>query len=359
MQKVWYRKSVGCWYATFSEGGRQRQMKLLSGPNDRATKKLAEVKFLEELKVRPAAKRPSRRALAWITARDVLKGFLWFSKKNHEATTYAWYKNFFKTFAGRFGNVRVNQLAKKHVLRWIEVAGYNPTSANRAVGAIKAAFNWAVAEEHIPFNPIAHVKKPRGLTRDRILTIDERKLILASAKGLAFREYLAALTLTGARPGEVARVSKETVDLDRGIWIFTKHKTSKKTGKPRIIYLCPEALELTKKLLTDHPEGPIFRNSRGKPWTRNAIRIRFRNLRKKHPHLKGVIAYSYRSSFATDALEQGVPDATVATLLGHTNTATLHKFYARLSHKADHLKAAAAKATQGPKADATPPDTTA
>ncbi len=359
MQKVWYRKSVGCWYATFTENAGQSQLKLISGPNDRATKKLAEAKLLDELKLRPTAKKPSRKALAWITARDVLKGFLRFSKKNHEPTTYAWYKNFFKTFAGRFGNVRVNQLAKKHVLRWIEKAKYNATSANRAVGALKAAFNWAVAEEHIPVNPIAHVKKPRGLTRDRILTMDERGLILMSAKGQAFREYLAALTLTGARPGEVARVSKETVDLDRGIWIFTKHKTAKKTGKPRIIYLCPEALELTKKLLAEHPEGPIFRNSRGKPWTRNAIRIRFRNLRKKHPQLKGIIAYSYRSSFATDALEQGVPDTTVATLLGHTNTGTLHKFYARLSHKVDHLKNAAAKATQGPKTDVSPPGTTA
>jgi hypothetical protein len=38
------------------------------------------------------------------------------------------------------------------------------------------------------------------------------------------------------------------------------------------------------------------------------------------------------------------PDATVAQLLGHTNSSTLHKFYARLSHTIEHMKDAAGKA---------------
>ena len=186
-------------------------------------------------------------------------------------------------------------------------------------------------------------------------------MILTSIKHESFRDFVQGMTLTGCRPGEVARVNGEIVDLAAGLWVFTKHKTVKKTGKSRVVYLCPEALELTKKLLQRCSDsGPIFRNSRGKPWTRNAIRIRFRNLRKKHPELKGVIAYTYRSSFATDALEAGVPDATVAQLLGHTNTNTLHKFYARLSHKVGHMKDAAEKATQDrPGARDVPPDTPA
>ncbi len=358
MQKVWYRKSVGWWYATFSTTQGQEQVKLVKGPKDRATRKLAERKLLEELKARPAATKVSKKAPDWLTVRGVLKGFLRHSKKHHEPVTYDWYKNFFKSFARLFGKVPVNQLAKKHVTRWIEKAGYNPTSANRAVGALKAAFNWAVSEEYIPSNPIAHVKKPRGLIRDRILTHEERELILRSIRDDCFRDFVAGMTLTGCRPGEVAGVTSEQIELERGVWNFEKHKTVKKTGRPRIVYLCPEALQLTRRLVAKHPDGPIFRNTRGVAWTRNAVRIRFRNLRKKFPQLKGVIAYTYRSSFATDALEQGVPDATVSALLGHTNTNTLHKFYARLSHKIDHLKDAAKKATQDhPPAGGGPRDT--
>jgi integrase len=73
------------------------------------------------------------------------------------------------------------------------------------------------------------------------------------------------MTLTGCRPGEVARVSGEHFDSARGLWIFAKHKTAKKTGRPRIVYLCLDALELTKQLIAKNPVGPIFRNTHGQP----------------------------------------------------------------------------------------------
>ncbi|MBI2804476.1 MAG: site-specific integrase [Planctomycetes bacterium] len=322
----------------------KKQLKLIKGPKDKAHKKLAEEQLLKELKSRkPTSKKA---APDWLVVNGVLRGFLRHSRKNHEPSTYRWYKDILKGFNRLYGRLRVTQLRRKHVTRWFEKSGYNPTSQNRALGALKRAFNWAVEEEYLVENPIAHVRKPKGLIRDRILTADERTLILTSIKGQAFRDFVAGMTLTGCRPGEVARVDRDIVDLERGVWNFQKHKTVKKTRRPRIVYLCPEAIELTKRLLAQNPEGPIFRNSRGKPWTGNAFRIRFRNLRKKHPQLKGVIAYTYRASFATDALEAGVPDATVSALLGHTGTDTLHRFYNRLSQKIDHLKEAAAKATQ-------------
>lgn len=356
MQRVWYRLATKSWYATFNDGGRQRQMRLLSGPKDRAHKQLAKQKLLDELKSRPDQ---PKHAPGWLTVRGVLKGFVRHSRKAHEPATAVWHSNLLGGFTSLFGRLPVSQLSRKHVLRWIRKSGYNPTSANRAIGALKRAFNWAVEEEYILKNPVAHVRKPKSLTRERILTAAERELILKSIRGPAFRDFVTGMTLTGCGPGEVARVRKEEVDLDLGVWILPKHKTRKQTGKPRVVYLCPEALELTKRLLLRCPaDGPLFRNSRGLPWTGNAIRIRFRNLRQKHPQLKGVIAYTYRASFATDALEAGVPDATVASLLGHSNTDTLHRFYSRLSQKVEHWKEAAAKASGGARGVA-PPGTAA
>ncbi len=356
MQKVWYRLGNKSWYATFTEGGQQRQMRLLTGPKDRAHKQLAKQKLLAELKSRPAK---PKLGPEWLTVRGVIKGFLRHSRKNHEPATALWYRNLLRGFARLFGRLPVSQLARKHVLRWIRKSKYNPTSANRAIGALKRAFNWAVEEEHIRENPIAHVRKPKSLTRDRILTVPERELILSSIRGPAFRDFVAGMTLTGCRPGEVARVRKEDVNLDVGVWVLQKHKTRKQTGKPRVIYLCPAAIELTKKRLALCPDGSqLFLNSRRKPWTGNAVRIRFRNLRTKFPQLKGIIAYTYRSNFATDALEAGVPDTAVASLLGHTTPATLHKFYNRLSQKVDYLREAAGKAIKDrPEDHGTPPDT--
>jgi integrase len=346
MQKVWYRKSKQCWFATITEGGRQQQIRLVKAPNDRDGKKLAEKQLIDELAARniPQDDGEGVRAPRWATVSHILTAFLKHSREEHEPETAEWHERLLRLFQTLYGKVRYARIRKKHVKAWLKKSGYNPTSQNKALGVLKRAFNWAVEEELIPRNPIAHVKKPRPLVRDRILTAEERRLILSSIKGVAFREYVQAMTLTGCRPGEVARLTKEHVDLVRGVWIFTKHKTVKKTGKPRLVYLCPEALELTRRLVAERPEGPLFLNSRNKPWTRNSVRLRFRTLRRKFPELKGVIAYTYRASFATDALEAGVGDATVAQLLGHQGTDTLHKFYARLSHKEEHMKDAAKKA---------------
>jgi integrase len=58
------------------------------------------------------------------------------------------------------------------------------------------------------------------------------------------------------------------------------------------------------------------------------------------PH---AIAYGLRHTFATDALANGVPDAQVAELLGHSGTAMLHKHYAHLGAKAKALRDALGK----------------
>jgi integrase len=355
MQRVWYRKSKNAWFAYISEGGTRKQLRLLQAPNDRHGKKLAEAQLLKELAARgydPAAESEEPSLQSWLTVGHVLRGFLRHSKEEHAKETADWHGYLLNPFLTTWGRLRVSRLRKKHVKAWVKAKKYNPTSAAKAIGVLKRAFNWAVEEEHIPRNPIAHVRKPKPLTRDRTLTPEERKLILGSIKDRAFRKYVHALTLTGARPGEVARVCAAEVDLLQGLWIMTRHKTVKKTGKPRLIHLSPEALELTRELMERHPTGPLFLSALGKPWTRNAVRIRFRRLRKKHPELKGIVAYTYRGSFATDALEAGVPDASVAALLGHTGTATLHKFYNRLSSRTGHLKDAAEKATRTGAGDA-------
>jgi integrase len=182
-----------------------------------------------------------------------------------------------------------------------------------------------------------------GNRRERILTQEERTRIYGAIRDRTFKMYFFALCESGARPGEVARVSAD--NFDGGTWVFQKHKTAKRTGKPRIIYLTPPLVKLCKRLAREHPTGPLFPNSQGNPWTRNAIRIRFRNLRNKLK-LDGVVAYTVRHSYCTDGLERGVPIATMSELLGHSSTRMVSMHYNHLAEKREHLMAAARQATR-------------
>jgi integrase len=141
-------------------------------------------------------------------------------------------------------------------------------------------------------------------------------------------------------------VTAAMADLEAGTWTLPEHKTRRKTQKPRVVYLTPVLLELTRTLAQRHPTGPLFRNRDGRPWNRNAIRCRFRRIREKLGLGGGVVAYLYRHGFATDALERGVPSATVAELLGHEGTRMLATHYSHLAEKREHLRRAALRATQ-------------
>jgi integrase len=131
--------------------------------------------------------------------------------------------------------------------------------------------------------------------------------------------------------------------------VLRRHKTAKKTGKPRVIILTPPMVALTVRLAAKHPEGPLFRNVDGNPWTRNAIRCRFRRIRTKLGLGGNLVAYLYRHTFTTDALENGAGIADVCELLGHTTTDMVMRHYQHLREKREHLRQAAIKATR-PKA---------
>src|SRR5947209_8842679 len=121
-----------------------------------------------------------------------------------------------------------------------------------------------------------------------------------------------------------------------------KHKTAGK-GKQRIVHLTPELVALCRGLAVKYPEGPLFRTSTGKPWCHGCyLSEQVRKLRKKLG-IKGVIPYGYRHTLATDALANGVPDAQVAELLGHSGTSMLHRHYAHLTARAKALRSALAQ----------------
>lgn len=273
------------------------------------------------------------------------KKFLAWASTHYDS--WKWYQEFLEDFCEYHGDLKLSYITPLHVSEWYQARPWNPTSQYHAAGVMIRVFNWAVRRKLLIDNPLADMERPEPLARERILTDQERRLILGSLKNRRdppFKLFLFALSQTGARPGEVRKVTAAQCHLDAGVWVFTKHKTKKN----RIIYLTPPMLNLCRKLIAKHPTGPLFRNSRGKPFSSNAIRCRFRNLRRKFPQLEGVVAHVWRHTFTTDALVNGVPIARLAELLGHSSTRMIEQTYSQLSQKVQYLRAAAVKAAQKP-----------
>lgn len=79
----------------------------------------------------------------------------------------------------------------------------------------------------------------------------------------------------------------------------------------RVIFLPDEAMAIIKRNMRD--DGPLFRNTKGRPWTKDSINCRFWRLSKKLTF--PACAYGIRHSFATDGLKQGIDSLTLAQLI--------------------------------------------
>jgi integrase len=280
-----------------------------------------------------------------LSAAQVCDKFLTFSQAEHNPDTYAWHLFYLRKFCDRHGTKPTDALIPHHLTEWIAA---NPTwkgAKRHARAVVKRAFSWALREGLVSKNPFADAVVGKAGKRSRILSKDEREQILGVIREQRFREFVVALQETGCRPGEVASGTAADADLTLGVWVRKKHKTAKKTGKPRVVYLTPAMADLTRRLVAQFPTGPLFRGQRGQPLTKQVIRLRFRNLRLKLPKLEHFCAYSYRHTYRTDALVNGVGIAHVAELMGHTSTEMVASVYSKLSQQVAHMREAAAKAT--------------
>jgi integrase len=156
------------------------------------------------------------------------------------------------------------------------------------------------------------------------------------------RPLLVFLWNTGCRPSEASSLTAADVDWDSGTVTKRKHKTRRGSkGKPRVIYLSPAALDVLSAQREKYPTGLLFPNRKGTLWRDKALTQAVWRVAQKIGHR--VTAYGCRHSYATRALEKGLPDTHVAALLGHGSTRMIHKHYSHLSENARLLKDAAAK----------------
>jgi integrase len=253
-------------------------------------------------------------------------------------------RDFTRSFASTCGQKSAESVRKADVEAWVRShPTWGQTTVSVAKVRVLALFHWAVEQELLAINPIQGLKKPPQRSRGAAAVIspeDHARLMEAATPSL--RDVLFALRESGARPGEVCGVRAADFHAEQGVWILEQHKTADKTGKPRVIFLTPALIALCRTLAERYPTGPLFRTMKGKPWAMFGIAKRLRLLRMKLG-IEGAIPYGYRHGFATDALANGVPDAHVAALLGHSGTAMLHKHYSHLTARSQALRDALGK----------------
>lgn len=343
---AWFRKYDDCWYATIN-GKRQKLLGIQGDPikgqgnKEEAEKALARVK----LGMAPDPTPKEKPSVA-----HVLNFFLEEIQRTESPAYHSNAKRCLDDLNAFCGALPATDIRKRHVLRWIDKHdGWKSDNTLRTVvGTVKAAFNRAVNDEDFPLdaNPLSALKKPKGFGRitafehsdvEEILDYCNRPPGYKAVSLAPIGDFFQALLETGARPSELASVTANDVEqTERGLRLVLKaqddqgnhrHKTAKKTGKTRRIFLNDKAEFIIRRLMLKHPTGPLFRTPRGKPWTKVNWVHTFCNIKKKlswndDPRKEELSFYSCRHTFAKRVLcgYFGVKGDlyTVAGLLGNT-----------------------------------------
>ena len=324
--KPYFRKQTKSWYCSIA--GQQIS---LGKDREIAFKKFYEL-MADQDQVRSEA----------ATLYELSQVYLDWCQISRKPATYDRHRRYLKSFIGHVGKrLRPSRLKMHHVTTWHEGLGVGSTTQNDAVGVVQRMLNWAVEQEYLHRNPIQGMRKPKRKRRDIFYTPEQWAQIREHAKS-PFVELLDFLFLTGCRPLEARSI--EARHLHDDLVIFPANE-SKGELEPRVIYLVPEALSILKPLAKKYPDGKLFRNSQGRPWTKDAIKCRLTRISEKVGFR--VIAYGARHSWATQALtEGGVDPISVAHLMGHRDPTMVSRVYSHLSKNPKFLRQQARKAVR-------------
>lgn len=304
--KPWYRKQNQTWYVELN--GRQVRLS-----KDKAEAKRMWLKLLAE------GGQPQDSFLH-ACVENYLDGLTPGTRRTREPILNA--------FMEHVGRIKAGSLTARHVKTYLK-RSWSPSTVRTHIKTILACLNLAVKDGLIDENPVKDIEKPAWERREKILSGEELEKLLAAARE-PFKTLLRAMAESGCRPSEICGLKVEDCFLDDSIWLVA-NKTKNQTGvKKRPIYLTPELVELSRKLIGVRTEGYVFRNRYAEPWTTDTLRLRFRRLRKKLGLSEGVIPYGTRHRFASDAINREKLDSLiVARLMGHSDARMLQKTYFR------------------------------
>jgi integrase len=198
-------------------------------------------------------------------------------------------------------------------------------AAGNIRGLLKRLFDYAMTCGLVGLNPVLalpmrHVH--RAKSRDRALQPDEiRTFLRAAIESNIRRQFklgLHLILLTMVRKSELLLARWEHVDLDAAEWHIPAENS--KTGKPHIVFLSRQAVDMFKELQALASGSALVMPGRGsltKPFAHNAINTALKTALAGQP-ISAFTIHDLRRTASTLLHENGWPSDVVEKALNHT-----------------------------------------
>lgn len=205
-------------------------------------------------------------------------------------------------------------------------------SANRAVGLLRAMYNFALDNKRRHFtgvNPASNHKFFPVHERERFIQPDEIGAFfeaLAEEPNEAMRDAILIALLTGQRRENVLAMRWSELHLDRATWKLAGELT--KNGLPHVVPLCPEAVAILRQRAEDRSSVFVFPSTRSKSGHLGEPKSAWRRLLDK-AQLTDLIVHDLRRTLASWQARGGASLVLIGKTLNHKTTEA-SAIYARL-----------------------------
>ncbi len=274
----------------------------------------------------------------------------WLERLQHDVERRYISRAYFKEIKGYghryflpfFGSLDIRNINKTRIRDFFRQlpAHLSKKTIRNIRGVLHKLFVEALEREDILTIPqFPKIAKEEAVTR--ALRQEEQAKILSHIRMPVYRAFPVFCMCTGVRTGEARALTWENVNLRdnvvtiRASFDLGHFKPYTKEGDVRYLSLLPLAREALLSLPRPLRGGFVFTNSRGRPLSQRRINTVWQQAAKE-ADIEITCYEATRHSFASQLIEQGVPERAVGDLLGHKTSSSTRR-YAKM--RAEQLRA--------------------
>lgn len=272
-----------------------------------------------------------------ITIEDLITQYLHWVLVNRARSTYDLKKGILQTFLDRYGDCKVsdityNALAKYYA--WAKTTrGRTANGGGHHLMEVKCLFRWG-EETDLCLCPVRRFPQIRHSPPATKKFTDEELPLLVQHSHPDFADMLVFGLLTGLRPHELRTLRKEYVQPigENTCIVLEKHKTSMsaRVQQPRVVPLSPDAITIIQRQAFQHSKSPfVFLNADGRPYTASCFRLRLKRVCDR-AGIPQRTPYALRHYFGTKRAGEGLNQAILAQVMGHTTITTTTRYVAKV-----------------------------
>lgn len=292
------------------------------------------------------------------------------NKKNVKPRTIDIYRHDYETIRKHIGSLKLTDitpqtcdnlqeaLSKEEVIRNGKKRGtLTSVGINSRMTILNGILKLAVERRLITYNPCSSIKPERRTEKKvtdsthRALTAEELNLFWSYIKDSDYLNIMRFMASTGLRAGEAGAlvwsdISKDSVHVSKTTTMSGGKVVISPTPKTEASFRDVPLTKAAKRVLTEQKkrlmilyggealrdDAPVFPKNNGTLTDHNsinaAIRYYIAGMNEKGMKIERFTSHSFRHSFATMAVNQGMQPQTLQKILGHsTITMTMDLYY--------------------------------